>query len=146
MQRATHSRGQALAEFAIVLPLLLLVLVGVEECGRLAYTAIVADHAAYAGALYGAQNSATVVDSAAMVHAALEDGADLSSLTASATHVCTCSDGGAAPGCALADCPGTSLRVYAQVATTATFTPVCNLFGWPGSLTLHGQAAIEARP
>ncbi|MGH9467697.1 MAG: TadE/TadG family type IV pilus assembly protein [Terriglobales bacterium] len=144
--RGRRCRGQALTELAIILPLCVLLLLGVEELGRLAYTAIVVDHAAHAGALYGAQNPTTAVNNPGMIQAALADGGELTSLTASATHVCSCSSGGAAADCSLSDCLLSRLQVYAQVNTSATFTPICNFFGWPAPLTLHSQATIEAKP
>ncbi|MGH9466968.1 MAG: TadE/TadG family type IV pilus assembly protein [Terriglobales bacterium] len=144
--RSAHSRGQALTELAIILPLCVILLLGVEELGRLAYTAIVINHAAHAGALYGAQNPTTAVNDPGMVQAALNDGTDLPGLEATATHVCSCSDGGVAPGCSLSDCLASRLQVYAQVSTTGAFTPICGFLGWPGTITLHGQASIEASP
>ena len=142
--RNPRCRGQALVEAAIIFPLLLLLLLGVEEVGRLAYTAIVTSHAAHAGAMYGAQNDVTVVDNAGMVQAAVGDGGEVSSLSASASHACTCADGGSAPDCSLSDCSGSRLQVYAEVTTTATFTPICSFLGWPSPVTVQGQAAIRA--
>ncbi|MGH9482106.1 MAG: TadE/TadG family type IV pilus assembly protein [Terriglobales bacterium] len=145
-RRRRRMAGQALVETALMLPLLLLLMTGVEELGRAAYTAIVATDAAYAGALYGAQSYATAADNAGMVAAAVADGGEVSSLTATAAHVCTCASGGSAPNCALTDCTGSRLLVYAQVNTTAIFTPVCSLLGWPGSITLNSQAYVRAKP
>ncbi|MGH9415582.1 MAG: TadE/TadG family type IV pilus assembly protein [Terriglobales bacterium] len=145
MRRGKHNRGQAIAEMAVLLPLLLLLLVGVEELGRLAYTAIVASNAAHAGALYGSQNNVTVSDNAGMQSQALADGKDITSLTATATHVCTCASGASAPDCSLSDCSSSRLQVYAQVNTTAVFTPVCSFLGWPGPITLHEQARVRAQ-
>jgi hypothetical protein len=100
--------------------------------------------AAHAGALYGAQSNARASDSAGMVQAALADAPQLSSLTATATHVCTCGDGAGAPDCSLSDCPSGRLLVYAQVSTSATFTPICTMLGWPSPVQVQGSASIEA--
>src|SRR6185437_14527222 len=137
MQRR-KARGQALVEFAVLLPLLLLLLLGVEETGRLAYTAIVARGAAHAGALYGAQSSITAADYNGMAAAARADAPSGFAMTAAASHVCTCGDGSAAPNCALSDCGAGRLIVYAKVDTTATFTPVCGFLGWPAPMQVQG--------
>lgn len=141
------ARGQALVETVVLLPLLLLLLLGVEELGRLIYTGLGAHEAAYAGAAYGAQNSATAVDNAGMVRAALAGMPQLSSLTATASHVCTCGDGASAPNCALSDCSsGGRLLVYAQVTTQVPFTPICSVLGWPSTFEVQGSALMPARP
>jgi len=48
-------RGTSLVEFAIVLPVLMFLLVGLSEFGRFGYYAILAANAARAGVQYGAQ-------------------------------------------------------------------------------------------
>lgn len=144
-RRFKHSKGQAIAEVAVLLPLVLTLLVGVEELGRLAYTAIAASNAAQAGAMYGAQNNVTVSDNAGMESHAVADAQDLSGLTAAATHVCTCSTGASAPDCTLSECSGSHMEVYAQVTTTVVFTPICSYLGWPAPVTLHEQALVRAQ-
>lgn len=47
--RRRRSAGQAILELALVLPILLLVLLGTVELGRLFYTALVLQHATYEG-------------------------------------------------------------------------------------------------
>ena len=53
-----RSRGQALVEFAIVLPVFLLLLVAAVDVGRVFFTYIDANNAAREGAAYGAANPA----------------------------------------------------------------------------------------
>jgi Flp pilus assembly protein TadG len=48
--------GQGLVEFALVLPLLLLILIGVLDLGRLSFAAMTVTNAAREGARYGATN------------------------------------------------------------------------------------------
>ena len=66
-------RGTSLLEFALVLPILLLLLLGVIEIGRYAEMSIQVASAARAGAQYGAQNLATAADSPGIQTAALRD-------------------------------------------------------------------------
>jgi Flp pilus assembly protein TadG len=53
---ASHRAGQGLVEFALTLPLLILILVGVLDLGRLSFAAITVTNAAREGARYGAAN------------------------------------------------------------------------------------------
>jgi Flp pilus assembly protein TadG len=48
------SRGQSLVEFALTLPLLLLVLIGILDLGRITATYVILENAAREGARYGA--------------------------------------------------------------------------------------------
>ncbi len=61
----TKSRGQSLVEFALVVPILLLIFAGAADMGRIFYTFVAIENAAKEGALYGARyplcdNSSTV--------------------------------------------------------------------------------------
>jgi len=51
-----REKGQSLVEFAIILPLLLIVLAGVLDLGRLFYSYVAVTDAAAEGAAYGALN------------------------------------------------------------------------------------------
>jgi Flp pilus assembly protein TadG len=141
-------QGQALVEMALVIPLLLLMLVGVIEFGRIAYFSIEVSNAAHAGVQYGAQSRASAADNAGMVQAALNDGQNVSGLIATASHSCVCSNGSAtppsAPNCALSDCSsGQRLTVYVQVNTSATVSPLIQYPGVPASFSLSGQAIMR---
>src|SRR4029077_5456851 len=50
------SAGQSMVEFALVLPIMLLLLAGAIDLGRLFYSYIAVENAAKEGALYGARN------------------------------------------------------------------------------------------
>jgi len=58
MDGQLRTRGQSLAEFAIVLSLLILVLLGVFDLGRVFYSYVVITNAAREGAYYGAMHPA----------------------------------------------------------------------------------------
>ena len=134
--------GQALVELALLLPVLVLLLVGAAEFGRLAYAAIEVTNAAHAGVQYGAQNHATASDNAGMQAAAIDDGPNVTSLSATASHFCACSNGGAST-CLPADCSGSRILEYVQVKTAATVDPV---FFYPGlgtTVTIRGQAIMR---
>jgi Flp pilus assembly protein TadG len=70
----SNERGQALVEFTLVVPLLVLLLFGIVEAGRIGNAYLTVTHAARHGARYGAvgadngQITARVADSAAALN------------------------------------------------------------------------------
>jgi Flp pilus assembly protein TadG len=142
---AARERAQSLAEFALLLPVLGLLVLGVIDFGRAYYLSIEVNNAAYAGALYGASNSS---DTAGMQAAALADAADVPGMTATPSFGCECSDGSginptcaSPPGCSP---PATTLVNYVLVTTSATYN---TMFPWPGipsQFTLTGSAKLRA--
>ena len=97
--RRRRARGQSMVELAMALPLLILMLVAAVDMGRLLFIAITANSAARAGVQYGAQSVITASDTTGMVSAALQDGKDVSRLSATATYYCKCPDGSTPPKC-----------------------------------------------
>lgn len=57
-ERTANSKGQSLVEFAIMIPVLLLIFGGALDLGRLFYAHVAIENAAKEGALYGASNPA----------------------------------------------------------------------------------------
>jgi Flp pilus assembly protein TadG len=158
MQRAKNGRtarrlttaedGSALAEMAIILPMLCLLLVGLTEVGRFGYYSILVGNAARAGVQYGAQDNGTAADNAGMQSSALNDGQNVTGLTATASHRCECADG-TASNCLQNDCPASHRILYVQVATTGTFPSLLNFPGLPASLrsvTVNGNAIMRVSP
>jgi hypothetical protein len=93
--------GQSLVEFALALPLLLVLVLGAIDLGRLVYMSVGVTNAAHAGAQYGCQNPAAAGDVTGIQTAAANDAADLvgvgnGSLTTTSTSYCQCSDGSSA--------------------------------------------------
>jgi Flp pilus assembly protein TadG len=134
--------GQNLVEFAVVTPVLLLLLVGAVEVGRLAYLGMLVQNAARAGVQYGSQSLATAADNTGMQNAALNDGQNISGLTAAASHYCTCADGSSS-SCAAGDCSGSHMLVYVQVNTTGQFQPLIHCPGLPSTYVLNGQVVMR---
>lgn len=137
-----RERGASLVEFALMIPFLALLLVGVIDFGRAYYVNVEVSNAAYTGALYGTQNS---TDITGMQNAATGDAPDVPGVTATATYGCECSDG-TNPVANCTSQPSCSVNVvnYVQVTTTATYKPI---FPWPGipsSLTMQGSARLRA--
>jgi Flp pilus assembly protein TadG len=150
--------GQALIEFAFVLPLLLLLLLGVIEIGRYAYIAILVGNAARAGADFGAQSN--TLDTAGIRKAAQYDfagstngtpgptnGQAYSNLTVVSSHSCGCDSGGTITSFACStdpdSCPaGSHWIVFISVTASGTFNGLFNYPGIPRQLVISRTAII----
>jgi Flp pilus assembly protein TadG len=147
-----EERGQSMIELAVAMPVLLLVLLGAVEFGRLSYAAIEVANAARAGVAYGSQSAATAADIAGMQNAATNDSGDLAGwrlggVTATASQVCSCSTATAGVTCANAGtmCAGSRTLVSVQVNTTANVDPLIYVPGMPHRYTLNGHATMRVQ-
>jgi Flp pilus assembly protein TadG len=137
--------GQAFVELALVLPIFILLLVGAVEVGRLAYASIEVSNAARAGVAYGSQNHTTASDTANIQVAATQDAPNITSLTATATQVCSCSSGTSIT-CANAGTTCVSpahIIEYVQVQTTAPVNTLFHFPGIPSTVTFRGYAIMR---
>jgi len=127
--RGLHTQeGSAAVEFAISLPFLILLAIGVADFGRLYVVALATANAARAGAQYGAQTNGTSGNAAAIEQAARDDAGTVGLQTVTSTQICKCSDG-TTPPCT-GTCPGYGLpQVFVQVTTSNT---VSFAFRYPG--------------
>ena len=140
-----------MVEFAIALPMLLLLVLGVIEIGRYAYASILVGNAARAGAAYGAQNPNTAGRPNNIIKAAQNDfqnsGQPLSNLTSvTSSFVCTCDNAGTMSSidCTTGICPaGTDKLSNLQVTATGTFTSLFSFPGIPGTLTITRSAILR---
>jgi Flp pilus assembly protein TadG len=156
--------GQALTEFAFVLPFILLLLLGVIEMGRYAYISILIGNAARAGAAYAAQNPSTSTDTTGITNAADYDfagatsgttalnGQSSSALTVTSSTTCGCDSAGtftAAIGCSYATnpsagtCASGSWVIMVSVTASGTFNALFNYPGIPSSLTISRTAELR---
>ncbi|HMC70120.1 MAG TPA: TadE family protein, partial [Mycobacteriales bacterium] len=108
---ARRDDGSALAEMALVLPMLVLLIIGLIEVGRFGNYAILVGNAARAGVQYGAQNTVTAADVTGMQNRALQDGQSITGLTATASSYCECADGSAST-CQPTDCAASHRIMY----------------------------------
>jgi Flp pilus assembly protein TadG len=133
--------GGALVETAVTVPLLVMMVIGVVELSRVAYTAIEVSNAARAAVSYASQDGGTASDTAGITWAATHDGANVPSLSvASVSLSYACSDGSDATGLST-DCANTHLVETVTVKTQATVDPMIHLPGLPTTYTLHGLAS-----
>jgi len=137
LARLPAQSGQSMVEFAIVLPLLLLLLVGVIDMGQYAYVAILVGNAARAGVAYGSQNHNTAGDPPTYIILAAKNdyqsnGQDPSGLTVTKNYVCGCDNAGTitATDCTNGICPvGQNKIVSLQVTAQGSYDAI---FGFPG--------------
>ncbi len=140
----SDTRGSSFVELALILPIFATILLGSAEFGRLAYDSIEVTNAAYAGAVYGAQSGSTASDTANMQAAASADAANLSEMTATATKICSCSDGTAITCSTPSSCVSPArIQEFVQVNTAATVTLLIRAPGLPATYTLHGQSVLR---
>ena len=138
-------RGTALVELALSLSVMILIMLGIVEFGRVIYTAIEVSNAAHAAVQYGASSSAASADTTGITNAAMADAANVSGLSVTSVSTsCTCANTAYTPtSCSdntTCRSNGTALVETITVNTQATYTP---LFQYPkqGSFTLKGRAS-----
>jgi Flp pilus assembly protein TadG len=117
-----NQRGSAMLEFALVGTVLLLLLFGIADFGRLFYAAIEVANAAAAGANYGAFSSGShVTDTTGISDAAKNEAPELT-LGVNSTAVCQDSSGNTET------CSTAGAYKYVRVTVTYTFN---TLFKYP---------------
>jgi Flp pilus assembly protein TadG len=144
--------GQSMIEFAFVLPILLLLLLGGIEMGRYAYLAILVGNAAHAGAFYGAQSHPQSVDTSGITAAANSDfqnnGQNINTLTVTSLASCGCDNGGTITS---AGCTGTGAGTCAaghwvvsvSVTASGTFAGLFSYPGIPASITVSQTSTMR---
>ncbi|HEV2447010.1 MAG TPA: TadE/TadG family type IV pilus assembly protein [Candidatus Sulfopaludibacter sp.] len=135
--------GTALVEFALVSPLLLLLLAGALDYGMALRTASSVAAAARAGAQYGSLSPANVNDSAGIRAAAVNAAPDVKALTVTSSTACQCSGGGAV-SCS-GSCTGAQMLIYVQVTASATASKIFNYAGLGFSGATSSQAKMRAQ-
>jgi Flp pilus assembly protein TadG len=162
-RRGRIDAGQALLEFALLLPFLSLLSVGVVELGRAAFITIVVTNAATAGVEYGAQNGTTASDTAGMQTAAANDASNNvigGTMTATATYGCYC-DTGTGTSCSyvaggqnsstcsniVSSCSTGNDQIVecVQVVTQDNYMPLFHYPGLPTSYQANGRAVMRVR-
>jgi Flp pilus assembly protein TadG len=146
-----NQRGGALVETALTAPLLLFMILGLVEFGRVAYIGVQASNAARAAVSYGSQNVITASDTNGMQLAAQLEASGLASqnvnLSVNAVQNCSCSspDTTTTPFACLnastASCPDPSfVEQTLDVTVTATFDPIIHAGNFPGTFSITGRA------
>lgn len=140
--------GQSLVEFALTMPLFILILIGMAEIARVAWASIEVSNAARAGVQYAAQSTTSAQDTTGIGLAVSNDGTNLTGLSMKSTsYYCTCSTApNSTIACigALATCPSpATILHFVQVTTSATVSPLFHYPGLPSTFNLQGYAQME---
>jgi Flp pilus assembly protein TadG len=141
-KRSAFRRGQAAVEWALITPVIALLLVIAGDAMRMYDTSIEVNNAAKAGVQYGAQTPGTAADLAGMQQAAQNDASNVTGMTATASVYCQCPDSSTTFSC---DTTNTcsDKRVYVEVDSAATFHSLLQFPGLTSSLQLSGKAKMR---
>ena len=121
-RRRAGQKGSALMEFALGAAVMIPLLFGTADFGRIFYASIEVANAASAGASYGSFTVANMSDTTGIASAATNDAPDLANLQVTSSLVCQNSSG-AAVSC-------TTSGAYKYVSVTASYT-FNTLFSYP---------------
>jgi Flp pilus assembly protein TadG len=146
-----HEAGLALVEFALVVPILIMLLIGLIEYGRLAYFTIEVANAAHAGAQYASLSLSNAANTSGIQNAATKDGQNsIASLTVQSQRVCSCWSGTSETALTTAQCAsscpaGQRYVSYAQVTVNGSMSPLFNYsyLGLPGTWSVSRTATIR---
>jgi Flp pilus assembly protein TadG len=125
----------------LLLPFLVIMVLGVIELGRFAYTGILVTSAARAGAAYASQGISQSTDNGGIQAAADSDytnnGGDAGTLAVSSSPTCGCDSGGSftsevCRGTGAGTCSPGHWVISVSVTASGTYTP---LFNYPGIMT-----------
>lgn len=138
-------KGTAAIEFAIIAPVLLVLLFGVVELGFAVHQAMQVQDAAEAGAVYAGKygwDQAGIA--AAVVHAT---GAEAITANPAPAQFCGCpSVGGiAAVDCTATCADGNGAETYVRVSASKAYTPILGSLGLPIPSVLTGHAVVRVQ-
>src|SRR5687768_12459108 len=135
--RRFHSdpTGAAMVEFAVVFPVLVLLLIGAADFGRVFFTSIAVANAARAGAEWGAMDSDNAQDSLGIVNFAKFDGAEAGTITVTTQTVCRCL--ATVTACSTANCIGYGVpKSYVEVTASKTVNLILPYPGVPNNISI----------
>lgn len=136
--------GNAIMEFAIIAPVVLMMTAAVSDFARLFNMANMAAGAASAGVEYASIGPEYWSDYTDIKTAALNDTGNYSGASATASNFCSCSVGGTETTCP-ASCSGSTYEEYVQVSVTVPFTPVFDYPGLPNPISVTQTATARVQ-
>lgn len=136
-------RGGAMVELAVIFPILLLIIIGVVDYGRVFFTAVTVANAARAGAEYGAHDPAFQTDFVGMKDYAQQDGQEAGPLVLSAQRYCECA-GVSWPSCGACS-GGAAPDVFVEVTASKNLTLLLNYPGLPAAVSIVRKATFRVQ-
>jgi len=144
---AKADAGAAAVEFALIAPLLLLMVLGVTEMGKIVYYRSVLESAARSGTQAAFAASMGTAAEITAAQTTMETAADLAitnsgigvavAVASTATVTCICAnDINDTVDCVTGDCGSVSKRYIATVNMGMTYTPLFNMTNLPGGFNI----------
>jgi Flp pilus assembly protein TadG len=133
--------GTSLIEFAIVLPMLVLLVIGIIDVGRWASYGIVAANAARAGAQYGSQDLAHAANGTGIANAVAADSPNVT-WTVHSNYLCSVSGGTPTQCVASGSSAPQNTIYYVQVQVSATFNPMIHYPGF-SAIPISGSSTMR---
>jgi len=130
-------------EFAVILPLLVLMLVGTIDLARVFYEGITVANAARHGAQFGSLSPTQSADILGMEATALQDAINIEGVSCTAEQFCECPNG--SPVDCGGDCGGAQKRIFVRVLMEKTFNMVIPFPGLPQTVVLSREAIMRAQ-
>lgn len=142
-QLARSDRGAAAVEFALILPMLLLMVLGVTELGKIVHYRAALESAARTGVHSARSLTMTTAAQITTAETTMETAADLAitnsgiggTVTSTGSIACECSDG-TSVDCVSGTCASGSKRYIATVTMSRPYVPLVNLTNLPGGFNL----------
>ena len=143
--RRRGRKGQAIVEFALLVFLLMIILMGLIDYARVFHAAVTVADAARAGAQYGARSNTFSGDFAGMTTAAEEDAANLvDGIVVTPVRYCKCQDGTDAD-CLTDTCPEGAPQIYVEVRAAYTFETLTQFPLLPKSVGMNYPNTIRVQ-
>ncbi len=145
--RLRSDSGNAMVEFGIAAPVMVLLALGAIDFARLFAESTIMTSAANTGAFYGALNNRATNDLTGMQHMALQDASQLEGVTAVASRYCDCPDSpGIKVDCLETSCPNFGVpRGYVRTSVQKTFYTMGFYPGIPNetAMTTSGYVRVQ---
>lgn len=143
-----RERGVAAVELAFISILMLTLLLGAFDFGRLMHWGVSLTQAAAAGAQFGSRSSTDAANTSGITSAVQTDWGNLGGVapTVSVSQYCTCASD-TPVNCATSGICGTygTPRLYLQVTTSTTFQTIVPFPGIPSSVPLTRTATFRVQ-
>jgi Flp pilus assembly protein TadG len=139
-----NRRGGAAVEFAVVLPVLTLLAIGVADYARADKTGLAVVNAAAAATEVGARSAGVSGDTAAMTSQAIADASPVTLDTVTSSRFCRCSDG-STPACT-GSCSRYGVpQVFVKVRVRKNYTMLFRYPGLPATLAVIRTTTLRVQ-
>lgn len=141
-------RGSSFIEFALLLPLLGMIMVGAIDFARVFSAAMTTADATRAGVQYGVHSNVYSVNSVAIKQAAQRDAVNLlTPMTVTNSTYCKCLNSAATAklNCATVTCSEGAPQVYVEVLASNTFSTMFRFPGVPHTLEIQQSTRYRSQ-